>query len=136
MTKRRVVITGLGMLSPCGATVASSWDAILAGRSGISAITEFDTGDYPTRFAGLVAAFELEQYMAAKDARRMDPFIQYGMVAAIQAVEAAGLSVDVVDPTRIGVSIGSGIGGLTLIENTTLLLYNQGPKKVSPFFVP
>lgn len=136
MAKRRVVVTGLGMLSPCGTTVASSWDAIVAGRSGIRAITEFDTSEYPTKFAGLVPEFELDHYMAAKDARRMDPFIQYGMVAAIQAVESAGLSTDVVDPTRIGVSIGSGIGGLTLIENTTMLLYNQGPKKVSPFFVP
>ena len=136
MSKRRVVVTGLGMLSPCGVTVETSWKAILAGQSGISAITEFDTSEYPTRFAGLVPEFDLEQYMSAKDARKMDPFIQYGMVSAIQAVEHSGLMDSGFDPTRVGVSIGSGIGGLSLIENTTMLLYERGPRKVSPFFVP
>ena len=136
MSKRRVVVTGLGMLSPCGATVEESWKAILDGQSGISAITEFDTTDYPTKFAGLVPKFDLEQYMSGKEARKMDPFIQYGMVSAIQAVEQSGLMDSEFDPTRVGVSIGSGIGGLTLIENTTLLLSERGPRKVSPFFVP
>ena len=136
MSKRRVVVTGLGMLSPCGVTVEESWNAILNGRSGISNITEFDTEEYPTKFAGLVPDFDLEYYMSTKDARKMDPFIQYGMVSAIQAVEASGLMESRFDPTRVGVSIGSGIGGLSLIENTTLLLNERGPRRVSPFFVP
>jgi 3-oxoacyl-[acyl-carrier-protein] synthase II len=136
MSKRRVVVTGLGMLSPCGTTVDASWQSILAGQSGITAITEFDTEAYPTKFAGLVPEFDRDQYMAAKEARKMDPFIQYGMVSAIQAVEHAGLMDSVFDPTRVGVSIGSGIGGLSLIENTTILLNERGPRKVSPFFVP
>ncbi|MDB4021701.1 beta-ketoacyl-ACP synthase II [Litorivicinus sp.] len=136
MSKRRVVVTGLGMLSPCGVTVEESWNAILNGRSGISHITEFDTEEYPTKFAGLVPDFDLEYYMSTKDARKMDPFIQYGMVSAIQAVEASGLMESRFDPTRVGVSIGSGIGGLSLIENTTLLLNERGPRRVSPFFVP
>ena len=136
MSKRRVVVTGLGMLSPCGVSVGVSWKNILNGVSGISFIKEFDTSDYSTKFAGLVPDLELEQYMPAKDARKMDPFIQYGMVSAIQAVEASGLMDSNFDPTRVGVSIGSGIGGLSLIENTTLLLRDRGPRKVSPFFVP
>ena len=136
MSKRRVVVTATGMLSPCGVTVEESWKAILDGHSGISAITEFDTTDYPTKFAGLVPEFDLDQYMSVKDARKMDLFIQYGMISAIQAVEQSGLTESSFDPTRIGVSIGSGIGGLTLIEDTTLLLDKRGPRKVSPFFVP
>ncbi len=136
MSKRRVVITGLGMLSPCGVSVEESWKAILNGESGISIISEFDTADYATKFAGLVPEFDMEQYMPMKDLRKMDPFIQYGMVSAIQAVEASGLTNSSFDPTRVGVSIGSGIGGLSLIENTTLLLRDKGPRKVSPFFVP
>jgi len=136
MSKRRVVVTATGMLSPCGVTVEESWKAILDGHSGISAITEFDTTDYPTKFAGLVPEFDLDQYMSIKDARKMDLFIQYGMVSAIQAVEQSGLMESSFDPTRIGVSIGSGIGGLTLIEDTILLLNKRGPRKVSPFFVP
>ena len=136
MSKRRVVVTGLGMLSPCGVSVEESWKAILNGESGISIISEFDTADYATKFAGLVPEFDMEQYMPLKDLRKMDPFIQYGMVSAIQAVEASGLTNSSFDPTRVGVSIGSGIGGLSLIENTTLLLRDKGPRKVSPFFVP
>ena len=136
MSKRRVVVTGLGMLSPCGVSVEESWKAILNGESGISIISEFDTADYATKFAGLVPEFDMEQYMPLKDLRKMDPFIQYGMISAIQAVEASGLTNSSFDPTRVGVSIGSGIGGLSLIENTTLLLRDKGPRKVSPFFVP
>ena len=136
MSKRRVVVTGLGMLSPCGVSVEESWKAILDGESGISIISEFDTAEYATKFAGLVPEFNMEQYMPLKDLRKMDPFIQYGMVSAIQAVEASGLMNSSFDPTRVGVSIGSGIGGLSLIENTTLLLRDKGPRKVSPFFVP
>ena len=136
MSKRRVVVTGLGMLSPCGVSVEESWKSILNGESGISIISEFDATDYATRFAGLVPEFNMEQYMPLKNVRKMDPFIQYGMVSAIQAVEASGLMNSGFDPTRVGVSIGSGIGGLSLIENTTLLLRDKGPRKVSPFFVP
>ena len=110
MSKRRVVITGLGMLSPCGITVEESWKAILDGRSGISAITEFDTTDYPTKFAD-IPEFDLEQYMPGKEARKMDPFIQFGMVSAIQAVEQCGLmdsglirlaSASQLDPVLVG----------------------------------
>ena len=96
-------------------------------------LQNFDTTDYPTKFAGLVPDFDLEQYMSGKEARKMDPFIQFGMVSAIQAVEQSGLMDSGFDPTRVGVSIGSGIGGLTLIENTTLLLSERGPRKVSRF---
>ena len=133
MSKHRVVVTGLGMLSPCGTTVEESWKAILNGQSGISAITEFDTTDYPTKFAGLVPEFDLEHYMSIKDARKMDPFIQYGMVSAIQAIKQSGLMESTFDPTRVGVSIGSGIGGLTLIENTTLLLKAWATQGLSIF---
>lgn len=136
MAKRRVVVTGLGMLSPCGITVEETWSAILNGQSGVSAITEFDTESYSTKFAGLVPDFDVDQYISPKDSRKMDPFIQYGMISAIQAVENSGLINSNFDPTRVGVSIGSGIGGLSLIENTSQLLCNRGPRKVSPFFVP
>lgn len=136
MLKRRVVVTGLGILSPCGVSVEDSWEAILNGRSGISSITEFNTIDYTTKIAGLVPEFDLDPYISAKEARKMDPFIRYGMVSAIQAVENSGLMDSALNPERIGVSIGSGIGGLSLIENTTNVLYERGPKKISPFFVP
>ena len=136
MSKRRVVVTGLGMLSPCGVTVEESWKAILKGQSGISAITEFDTTDYPTKFAGLVPEFDLEQYMSVKDARKMDPFIQYGMVAGIQAFRDSGLEITEANSHRVGCAIGSGIGGVGSIEETALLIEQKGPKRVSPFFVP
>ncbi|MFN3713366.1 MAG: beta-ketoacyl-ACP synthase II [Alcanivoracaceae bacterium] len=133
---RRVVITGLGMLTPLGADVASSWQGLVAGRSGIRSIEHFDTGQYSTRFAGMVPEFNLEDYLSVKDARKMDVFIQHGMVAAIQAVRDSGIEVTEQNAGRIGVAIGSGIGGLTGIEENHRKLLDGGPRKVSPFFVP
>lgn len=136
MSKRRVVVTGMGMLSPVGNTVESSWKALLAGQSGIVNIEHFDTTNFSTRFAGLVKGFDCEQYMSKKDARKMDLFIQYGIAAGIQALEDSGLEVNEENATRIGVAIGSGIGGLELIETGHQALMEKGPRKVSPFFVP
>ncbi|AOW82091.1 beta-ketoacyl-[acyl-carrier-protein] synthase II [Vibrio mimicus] len=136
VSKRRVVVTGMGMLSPVGNTVESSWKALLAGQSGIVNIEHFDTTNFSTRFAGLVKGFDCEQYMSKKDARKMDLFIQYGIAAGIQALEDSGLEVNEENATRIGVAIGSGIGGLELIETGHQALMEKGPRKVSPFFVP
>ncbi len=136
MSKRRVVVTGMGMLSPVGNTVESSWKALLAGQSGIVNIEHFDTTNFSTRFAGLVKGFDCEQYMSKKDARKMDLFIQYGIAAGIQALEDSGLEVNEENAARIGVAIGSGIGGLELIETGHQALIEKGPRKVSPFFVP
>ncbi|EGR0774990.1 beta-ketoacyl-ACP synthase II [Vibrio cholerae] len=136
MSKRRVVVTGMGMLSPVGNTVESSWKALLAGQSGIVNIEHFDTTNFSTRFAGLVKGFDCEQYMSKKDARKMDLFIQYGIAAGIQALEDSGLEVNEENAARIGVAIGSGIGGLELIETGHQALIEKGSRKVSPFFVP
>ncbi len=136
MTRRRVVVTGLGMLTPLGHTVASTWEGILAGKSGISLIDHFDASSYSTRFAGLIRDFDVEPYMPAKDARRLDEFIQYGMAAGMQAFQDAGLAVTAENAPRIGVACGSGIGGLTSIERNHELLLQDGPRKISPFFVP
>lgn len=136
MARRRVVVTGMGMLSPLGVDVASTWEGIVAGKSGIRNIEHFDTTDFPTRFAGLVPEFDIEQFLPKKDARKMDVFVQYGMVAAIQAVRDSGLEVTEENARRIGVAIGSGIGGLTGIEENHKKLLESGPRKVSPFFVP
>ncbi|WP_374334495.1 beta-ketoacyl-ACP synthase II [Leeia sp.] len=136
MSKRRVVVTGLGLLAPNGNDVATGWANILAGKSGIARISRFETSDLACQIAGEVKNFDPTQYISAKDARRMDLFIQYGIAAALQAVNDAGLDDAGIDPTRIGVNIGSGIGGLTLIEETDGLLREQGPRKVSPFFIP
>lgn len=136
MSKRRVVVTGLGMLSPVGNTVESTWKAVLAGQSGISLIDHFDTSAYATRFAGVVKDFNCEAYISRKDARKMDAFIQYGIVAGIQAMHDAGLEVTQNNAPRIGAAIGSGIGGLGLIEENHGALMNGGPRKISPFFVP
>ncbi|HGS4633607.1 TPA: beta-ketoacyl-ACP synthase II [Vibrio cholerae] len=136
MSKRRVVVTGMGMLSPVGNTVESSWKALLAGQSGIVNIEHFDTTNFSTRFAGLVKGFDCEQYMSKKDARKMDLFIQYGIAAGIQALEDSGLEVNEENAARIGVAIGSGIGGLELIETGHQALIEKSPRKVSPFFVP
>lgn len=136
MSKRRVVVTGLGAVSPVGNTVAESWDAILAGRSGAAPITEFDVSSYPVRFSAPVKGFDTSPYMSAKEARKMSLFIHYGMVAGIQAVEDAGLEVTERNRERIGVSIGSGIGGLPEIESQVKALQDSGPRKISPFFVP
>ncbi|KAB7897600.1 beta-ketoacyl-ACP synthase II [Rouxiella sp. S1S-2] len=136
MSKRRVVVTGLGMLSPVGNTVESTWNALLAGKSGIGLIDHFDTSAYATRFAGLVKNFNCEEYISRKDARKMDTFIQYGVAAGIQAMQDSGLEVTEENAPRFGAAIGSGIGGLGLIEENHTLLVNGGPRKISPFFVP
>lgn len=136
MSKRRVVVTGMGMLSPVGNTVESSWKALLAGQSGIVNIDHFDTEGFSTRFAGLVKNFNCEDYMSKKDARKMDLFIQYGIAAGIQALDDSGLVINEENAARVGVAIGSGIGGLDLIEAGHQVLVDKGPRKVSPFFVP
>ncbi|GHU33320.1 3-oxoacyl-[acyl-carrier-protein] synthase 2 [Betaproteobacteria bacterium] len=136
MTRRRVVITGLGIVSPVGNTVEQAWQNILAGRSGIDRIMKFDASPFPARIAGEVKDFDITQYLPAKDARRMDKFIHYGMAAGIQAVRDAGLEAHPADGERIGVSIGSGIGGLPMIEATRDEFVATGPRKISPFFIP
>ncbi|MBQ0130777.1 MAG: beta-ketoacyl-ACP synthase II [Comamonas sp.] len=140
MSRRRVVVTGLGCISPVGNTVAESWANLLAGQSGIDRITKFDASNFSCQIAGEVKGFNVEDYMSAKDARAMDSFIHFGIAAAEQAIKDAGLptgealSDDL--STRIGCVIGSGIGGLPLIENTQIELSNRGPRRITPFFVP
>jgi len=124
------------MLSPVGNTVESTWNALLAGQSGISLIDHFDTTAYATKFAGLVKNFNSEDFISRKDARKMDAFIQYGIAAGMQAMQDAGLDITEANATRIGAAIGSGIGGLGLIEENHSSLVNGGPRKISPFFVP
>jgi len=136
VSKRRVVVTGMGMLSPVGNTVESSWKALLAGQSGIVNIEHFDAENFSTRFAGLVKGFDCTEYMSKKDARKMDLFIQYGIAAGIQALDDSGLQINEENAARVGVAIGSGIGGLDLIEAGHTALVEKGPRKVSPFFVP
>jgi 3-oxoacyl-[acyl-carrier-protein] synthase II len=136
VSKRRVVVTGMGMLSPVGNTVESSWKALLAGQSGIVNIEHFDAEKFSTRFAGLVKDFDCTEYMSKKDARKMDLFIQYGIAAGIQALDDSGLQINEENAPRVGVAIGSGIGGLDLIETGHTALVEKGPRKVSPFFVP
>jgi len=126
----------MGMLSPVGNTVADSWKALLEGKSGIVNIDHFDTTNFSTRFAGLVKDFNCEEYMSKKDARKMDLFIQYGIAAGIQALDDSGLEINEQNAHRVGVAIGSGIGGLDLIETGHTALVEKGPRKVSPFFVP
>jgi len=136
VSKRRVVVTGMGMLSPVGNTVESSWKALLEGQSGIVNIEHFDATNFSTRFAGLVKDFDCTEYMSKKDARKMDLFIQYGIAAGIQALDDSGLEITEENAARVGVAIGSGIGGLDLIETGHTALVEKGPRKVSPFFVP
>lgn len=136
MSRKRVVVTGLGMVSPVGNTVESTWRGIVNGVSGAAAITTFDTSAFTTRFSASVKDFSVEGYYPAKDARKMDPFIQFGMVAGIQAIRDSGLEVTEANATRIGVSIGSGIGGIGAIEDGALLIEHRGPRRMSPFFVP
>jgi 3-oxoacyl-[acyl-carrier-protein] synthase II len=133
---RRVVVTGLGMLSPLGNDPESTWKNLLQGKSGISSIEHFDTSAYPTRFAGLVKGFNAEDYMVKKEAKKMDLFIQYGVAAGVQALNHSGLEITDENAPRIGVSVGSGIGGLGLIEQNHEKLLNSSPRKLSPFFVP
>lgn len=136
MSKRRVVVTGLGLVSPVGNTVDSTWKSLVSGKSGIAPITKFDASEFTTRFSGSVKDFDVEQYMSRKDARKMDLFIQYGMAAGIQAMDDSGLEMDKLDPTRVGTAIGAGMGGMPLIEQNHAALMKGGPRKVSPFFVP
>jgi len=136
VTKRRVVVTGLGMLSPLAQSVDATWRKVLAGESGIGEITHFDSGNYSTRFAGQVNDFDPQEYIDKKDAKKMDRFIQLGIAAGKQALADSGLKIDATNAGRVGVAIGSGIGGLEMIEQNHQKLLNSGPKRVSPFFVP
>ncbi|HIY70190.1 MAG TPA: beta-ketoacyl-ACP synthase II [Candidatus Luteimonas excrementigallinarum] len=136
MSKRRVVITGLGILSPLGADLASSWDGIVAGRSGIGPITHFDVSAFPTRIAGEVPDFDPTKWIAPKDLKKMDPFVHYGVGASMMAIADAGVEINEANAGRIGVAIGAGIGGLKGIEETTIKYHEGGPRKISPFYVP
>lgn len=136
MSKKRVVVTGLGMVTPVGNDVKTAWDNILAGRSGIGPIETFDVSAYSTRFGGGIKGFDVEHYFDAKEARKMDTFIQYGMAAAMQAIADSGLIVTEENAERIGAAIGSGVGGMNNIEKCHDVILNSGPRRVSPFFVP
>ena len=136
MSKRRVVVTGLGIISPVGNTIPEAWDNVIAGRSGIARITRFDPEPFASHMAGEVRNFDVGQYLNPKEARRMDLFIQYGMAAGIQAIRDSGIEVTEANAERIGINIGSGIGGLPLIEETHQLVADSGPRKISPFFIP
>jgi 3-oxoacyl-[acyl-carrier-protein] synthase II len=136
MSRRRVVVTGLGLISPVGNDVATGWANLVAGRGGIGPITKFDASAFPCRIAGEVRGFDVSAWMPAKEARHFDTFIHYGIAAAAQAVADAGISVDRVDPDRIGVIVGSGIGGLPMIEENHTEYVNRGVRRISPFFVP
>jgi 3-oxoacyl-[acyl-carrier-protein] synthase II len=134
--KRRVVITGLGAVCPVGNTVSEAWGNIVAGRSGIGPLTAFDATNFSTRISGSIKNFNLEDYLSVKEARKMDPFIHYGIAAGVQAIEDAGLAVTEENSRRIGLVIGSGIGGLPGIEKGYQSFLDGGPRKISPFFVP
>ena len=137
MSKRRVVVTGLGIVSPVGNEIAAAWDAIVGGRSGIGPVTRFEAVNFPTHFGGEIRNLDLEPFLSAKDARRMDAFMQYGVVAGMQAMRDSGLAVNETNSDRIGVLMGSGMGGLESIEITyDKYLETHSPKKVSPFFIP
>lgn len=133
---RRVVVTGLGMVSPLGNDVASSWEGVLAGRSGIGTIEHMDVSAFATRIGGSVKDFSIDGYMSPKEARKFDLFIQYGVVAGLQAVADAELEVTDANRDRVGIAIGSGIGGLINIQANCTALVEQGPRRISPFFVP
>lgn len=136
VSRKRVVVTGLGMVSPLGNTVDETWAGILAGKSGICDITAFDASAFSTRFSASVKDLDVEKYLPLKDARKMDLFIQYGMVAGIQAVEDSGFEVTEANAHRMGAVIGSGIGGIGSIEDGALTIEHKGPRRISPFFVP
>ncbi|WP_426417810.1 beta-ketoacyl-ACP synthase II [Aestuariirhabdus sp. LZHN29] len=136
MSRRRVVVTGLGMLTPLGSSVKTSWDGVLAGRSGIGMIEHFDAVSYSTRICGVVEGFDVTDYMAAKDARKIDIFMQYGIAAAAQAIEDSGIEINPSNARRAGVVMGSGIGGLSMIEDNVKTLASSGARRISPFFVP
>lgn len=136
MSKRRVVITGLGIVSPVGVGISAAWQNIIAGKSGIANITHFDASQFASRVAGEVKDFDVTQFISAKDARRMDRFIHFGLAAGIEAFKDSGLEVTEQNAPRIGVNIGSGIGGLPMIEDTHNDYLKSGPRKISPFFIP
>ena len=137
MSKRRVVITGLGIMSPVGSTVEGAWQNILAGNSGIGPITRFDVSSFPVRFGGAVAGFDAEKYLSPKELRKMDPFMHYGYAAAAEALKDSGIEVTPENSPRIGVAMGAGIGGLhTIEENYEKYIETHSPKRISPFFVP
>ena len=137
MSQRRVVVTGLGQISPVGNNVADAWQNLLAGVSGIGRITRFDAGELSAQIAGEVKDFQIGDYISAKEARRMDTFIHYGVAAALQAAADAGLDdYPALDKTRVGVNIGSGIGGLPSIEETGIVVHENGPRRINPFFIP
>ena len=136
MSKRRVVVTGLGMITPLGNNVSETWESILKGRSGIALLDHFDTTDFTVRIGGSIKDLALDDYIPRKDQKKMDPFIHYGIAAGVQAIEDSGLDLDKEDTNRIGVAIGSGIGGLPGIEKGTELFHSGGPRRISPFYVP
>ena len=136
MNGKRIAVTGLGLLTPVGNDVMSSWSAIRAGKSGIKPIETFDVSEFSTRFGGALQAFDRDKYLPAKEARRMDEFMHYGIAAGIQALEDSRLQEDGFEAERFGVAVGSGIGGITTIEDTALQIKESGPRKVTPFFVP
>ena len=136
MKGKRIAVTGLGLLTPVGNDVGSTWSAIRAGESGIRPIERFDVSEFSTRFGGALQAFDRDKYLPAKEARRMDEFMHYGIAAGIQALEDSGLQESGFEAERFGVAVGSGIGGITTIEETALQIKASGPRKVTPFFVP
>ncbi len=136
MSKRRVVITGLGIVSPVGNDVATAWRNVVAGTSGIGPITHFDASTFPTRIAGEVRDFDPAKFVAPKDVKKMDPFIHYGIAASIDALADAGLQPHEHDAERIGVAVGAGIGGIHTIERTSIIYHESGQRRISPFFVP
>jgi len=137
LTKRRVVVTGLGIVSPLGSTIAAAWDGICNGRSGIVTLTKMDTSAFPVRIGGEAVGFDAEAYMSAKDVRRFDPFVPFGFAAAVQAFKDSGVAVNEANSPRVGVAMGAGIGGLSTIEDTTAKwLEAKSPRKISPFFIP
>lgn len=136
MIGRRVVVTGLGMISPLGNTVAATWDNILAGKSGVAPIDTFDVSAFSTQFSASVKDFDIEPYLTAKEARKLDVFVQFGMAAGIQAMQDSGFEVTEENAPRIGASIGSGIGGIGQVEKSAEIIRTSGPRKISPFFVP
>ncbi len=136
MSKRRVVVTGLGIISPVGNDIATAWSNILAGVSGIGPITHFDTTAFATKIAGEIRDFDPATYIAPKDVKKMDPFIHYGIAASVQALRDSGLEITAENAERVGAAVGAGIGGITGIERTSIAFHEGGPRKISPFFVP
>src|SRR5690349_19845645 len=136
MSQRRVVVTGLGIVSPVGNTLATAWDSIVNGRSGVGQITHFDASAYNSRIAAEVRDFDAKAWMPPKDVKKMETFIHYGLAASLMAMEDAGLEITDANAERAGVLVGSGIGGIRGIEETAVILDKGGPRKVSPFYVP